>query len=449
MSIYNDIEKSKTLYVNCMAGIAGDMFLASLIDLSGGEEYLKGELAKLPLEGYELQISKDARGSISGLRFKVKTDEAPVHRHIGDIRKIICGSGLSEKVRNETMRAFTILAEAEAKVHGTSVEDVHFHEVGAVDSIIDLTGAMVMLEYLGWPRVLFSPLNIGSGVVRCAHGLLPVPAPAVVEILKGIQVYAAGEPMERVTPTGAALVRALGADINDSMPKGKIEHSGVGLGARDGALPNALRSVLIEIGENDSYNLERCVELRANIDDMTPQDLSAVMERLFTKGALDVWFETIQMKKNRPAVKLCCLGAVGAQESLAEIILRETTTLGVRCHFNDRYVLDRRMDVFDTPLGSIRVKSAISRGRIIKQAAEFDDILKLSQKHDMPILAVREILASMEFVPDMDERTKKDDSRSGDICCGHEVRRDQQDHQYGHDGHLRGHEHEHEHEHHD
>lgn len=422
--------KEKILYVNCAAGIAGDMFLAALTDISGDEEYLRAELAKLPLTGYSIKLFRDARGGISGLRFDVTADDAHPHRHLGDIRKIIAESGLPARVKAEAARAFTLLAEAEAKVHGADIESVHFHEVGAVDSIIDLTGAMIMLDRMGWPEVVFSPLNVGSGTVRCAHGVLQVPVPAVAELLKGVSVYSEGEPMERVTPTGAALVKALGAAVSPVMPRGKIEKTGTGLGSRDGHFPNALRVISLEADDGTPYCHEQCVELCANIDDMTPQDLSAVMERLFEEGALDVWFESIQMKKNRPAVKLCCLGAPDSRGRLTQTILRETTTLGVRARVAERYTLERRVDEFETPLGAVRIKSALSRGVVVKQAPEFDDVLRLSKRHGMPILAVREILASQDFVTDTEEKARD--------CCGKETRSQTREHNARHEhGHER------------
>lgn len=404
----------RTLYVDCAAGIAGDMFLASLADLTEGGEYLRGELAKLPLANYELEIYKDVRGGMSGLRFGVKAGETHIHRHLSDIENIISASALPVKVKAETARAFTLLASAEAKVHGIAAERVHFHEVGAVDSIIDLTGAMIMLDYLGWPRVVFSPLNTGSGTVKCAHGVMPVPAPAAAELLRGVSVYSQGEPMERVTPTGAALVKTLGAEIADAMPAGRIEKIGVGLGTREGSPPNLLRTTLIKTGETSLQRRETFRELCANLDDMNPQDLSAVMSRLFEEGALDVWFEPIQMKKNRPAVKLCCLAAEAERDKLAEIILRETTTLGVRVYGGERYILDRRVDSFNTPLGEVRIKSAISRGKVLKRMPEFDDILKLSKKHKMSVLAVREILSAAGFVSGSEESPRGGDAHS----CG-------------------------------
>lgn len=429
-------EKEKILYVSGAAGIAGDMFLAALIELSGGGKHLGAELAKLPINGYVTKLFRDVRGGISGLRFFVEADDSHTCRHLSDIRTIIMGSGLGDRVKAETMRAFALLAEAEAKVHGTDADSVHFHEVGAVDSIIDLTGAMIMLDLLGWPRVMFSPLNVGSGTVSCEHGVLPVPAPAAAELLKGVSVYSEGEPMERVTPTGAALVKTLGAVISSAMPAGKIENIGTGLGSRESIIPNALRVLLLEPDGGSLYNRDLCCELCANIDDMTPQDISVAMERLFAEGALDVWFEPIQMKKNRPAAKLCCLCAHDLRDSLADTILRETTTLGVRMSAAERYVMERRTDAFETPLGVVRVKSALSRGTVVKQVAEFDDVLRLAKQHGMTVMAVREILASLEFLPG----AEAGDKEKASAVRGEEWRCSEQGHKHGHEHeHIHGH----------
>lgn len=435
--------KKRVLYVNCAAGIAGDMFLAALADASDGEGHLRVELAKLPIAGYTVSLFRDTRRGISGLRFAVETDDSHAHRHLGDIRKIVMQSGLGDKVKTETMRAFTLLAEAEAKVHGTDINSVHFHEVGAVDSIIDLTGSMILLDYMGWPDVLFSPLNVGSGTVRCEHGLLPVPAPAVAELLKGISIYSEGEPMERVTPTGAVLVKTLGAAVCHSIPSGRLNTIGTGLGARDSVLTNALRILVLETEGGIAYDHELCCEICTNIDDMTPEDISVAMERLFEAGALDVWFEPIQMKKNRPAVKLCCLGTPESRDALAETVLRETTSLGVRVSNMDRYVMQRRIDVFQTALGTVRVKSALLQGAVVKQMPEFDDVLRLAKEHDMPIMAVREILASQEFIPVMPE-TEKEEHEHHEHGRGHQEHAHSEHHHHGH------HEHDHhEHDHHD
>ncbi|MFA5457660.1 MAG: nickel pincer cofactor biosynthesis protein LarC [Synergistaceae bacterium] len=387
----NLAEGSKILYVDCSAGIAGDMFLAALFDMTGSFEHLKNELNKMPLSGYSLDLFKDKRGGISGLRFDVDSEEGHVHRHLSNIEEMIQGSTLSDEVKKMTVRAFTLLAEAEGKVHGEPADHVHFHEVGAVDSIIDITGAMIMLEYLGWPEVVFSPLNVGSGTVRCAHGILPVPAPATVELLKGISVYSEGDPMERVTPTGAVLVKSLGGRISAGMPHGKIADTGIGLGSRDGILPNILRATMLE--KNDALLFDRGVELSANIDDMLPQDLAFLMEKLFDAGALDVWFENIQMKKNRPAVKVCVLCHESYSELLQETLLRESSSLGVRKIYVERSMLERSTEILETSLGPVRIKMAVMGGKIIKEMPEFEDIKKIASERSIPLSEVRSLIA--------------------------------------------------------
>lgn len=395
----SSIYHGNVLYADCFAGIAGDMFLASLIDISVGEEYLRNQFRKIPLENYEVKVSADKRGGIRGLRFDVSSGKGHGHRHLQDIIMIITQSGLSDNVKSRIINIFTLLAEAEAKVHGDPVDHVHFHEVGAVDSVIDIAGAMIMLEHMGWPEVVFSPLNIGSGTLKCEHGILPVPSPAACELLSGIEVFSEGDSMERVTPTGAALVKALGGRTSAAFPAGKIIKSGVGLGTREGTPPNLLRVSLIE--PSGEMTEDSCIELSANIDDMTPQDLSFAMDKLFEAGALDVWFENIQMKKNRPAVKLCCLGRRNTCKSITEVFLRHTTTLGVRRVAEGRTVLSRRIDAFSTKLGVVRIKSALSGSRTVKQMPEFEDIRRIASDLGTTVSDVRALLACEDFtIPD-------------------------------------------------
>lgn len=381
---------NNVIYVDCSAGMAGDMFLAALLEIAADFDHLKTGLSKLSLSGYSLKIYRDKRAGISGLRFEVLSDEGHAHRHLSDISSMILGSTLSPEVRDMTLKAFTLLAEAEGKVHGEPAENVHFHEVGAADSIIDITGAMIMLEHLGWPEVIFSPLNVGSGTVRCAHGTLPVPAPAAAELLRGVSVYSSGDPMERVTPTGAVLVKTLGGRICSGMPGGEIIATGTGLGSRDGTPPNILRVTMLEKKEHLFH--DRGIELSANIDDMFPQDLSYLMERLFDAGALDVWFENIQMKKNRPGVKVCMLAHEASSEKLEQIMLRESSSLGVRKVYVERSMLGRRSDVVETSLGPVRVKCGLIGGKTVKEMPEFEDIKKIASERGMTLADVRSLI---------------------------------------------------------
>ena len=430
------------LFVDCFAGIAGDMFLSSLTDISSGEEHLKSELAKLNLIGYGLEFTRTARGGISGLKLDVTFNDEHCHRHLGDIEQIINQSSLSDRVKETAVRTFRVLAEAEAKVHGEPIDHVHFHEVGAVDAIVDITGAAIMLEYIGWPKVCFSKLNVGSGTVNCAHGTLPVPAPATLQLLEGMEVYSAGDPMERVTPTGAALVRAL-AGGTSSNPGGTVIKSGVGLGSRSGALPNLLRSTLMRGGAY--LNKERCSELCANIDDMTAEDLSFASDVLFGAGALDVWFESIYMKKNRPAVKMSLLCRECDSELMSELMLKHTSTFGVRCFSSDRTSYERRIDTFSTSLGEVRIKSATDRGEVVKQSAEFEDVSRIAISRGMTLSEVRAHLASEKFVlPVADEAC--DISASNEHTHAHEHEHVQEHaHSHTHE-HIHTHEHSHIHE---
>ena len=325
----------RTLYLDCFAGAAGDMIVGALLNLVPSPSVLRDGLKKVTAfapEEYELVIEEGVKNGIAGINFDVILPGTPhdggegdgghreqepahdghghVHRHLADVEALIAGSGLSDRVKREALRAFSLLAQAEARVHGVRPDQVHFHEVGAVDSIIDIVGTFILMDFLGWPRVISSPINTGSGTVRCAHGVLPVPAPATEVLLHGLPVFAEGEPMERTTPTGALLIGML-ADGFGPLPPGRITASGFGLGNRTTPdMPNVLRALLMESGaEDDGLVRERLALLECNIDDMNPQDFEPVSEKLFHDGALDVWTEPIYMKKSRPAVRFCCLAA--------------------------------------------------------------------------------------------------------------------------------------------
>jgi uncharacterized protein (TIGR00299 family) protein len=312
--------------------------------------------------------------------------------------KILEISDIPEDVREKSIEAFTILANAEARVHSSTVEEIHFHEVGAVDSIIDITGAMLVMGRLGWPRVLSSPVNVGSGVVECAHGVLPVPAPATAELLEGLEIFSSGEPMERTTPTGALLLKLLvGRDGFQDIPAGRVVCSGAGLGSRDTkSLPNVLRAILIEPVADENpvarFEYDEPILIETNIDDMNPQDFSMTEDRLFADGALDVWRENILMKKGRQATKLCCLVRAGDAEKFAERIMRETTTLGVRITKKRRIMLERKFGTAETSLGNIGIKSAVLDGRVIRTIPEYDEIAALAKKLSLSPSEVRRIV---------------------------------------------------------
>lgn len=411
----------RTLYLDCFAGAAGDMIVGALLNLVPSPSVLRDGLKKvtaLAPEEYELVIEEGVKNGIAGINFDVILPGTPhdggegdgghreqepahdghghghVHRHLADVEALIAGSGLSDRVKREALRAFSLLAQAEAKVHGVRPDQVHFHEVGAVDSIIDIVGTFILMDFLGWPRVISSPINTGSGTVRCAHGVLPVPAPATEVLLHGLPVFAEGDPMERTTPTGALLIGML-ADGFGPIPPGRITASGFGLGNRTTPdMPNVLRALLMESGaEDDGLVRERLALLECNIDDMNPQDFEPVSEKLFRDGALDVWTEPIYMKKSRPAVRFCCLAVPEQAKGLSLTMLRETTSQGVRRIDVTRERLNWRIDRVSTMLGELNVKTALIGDTPLRRTPEYEDLKRLAIQHGLPITEIRRRIA--------------------------------------------------------
>ena len=401
----------KTLYIDCFAGIAGDMFIGALLNLVPDSKILTEGIRKIPAldpEEYKLVIEHAAKKGIAGINFDVHLHEHEHHheheehehehhhhRHLADIEKMITESELPGRVKVASLRAFSILAEAEASVHGTTPDKIHFHEVGAVDSIIDIVGSFILMDALGWPRVLSSKINVGSGTVKCAHGILPVPAPATEKLLHGLPVYSAGSPMERTTPTGALLVKML-ADGFCAIPSGKILASGFGLGNRDSEdMPNVLRVLLMEAGntyESDGLIHEHISLLESNIDDMNPQDYEPVINKLFAAGGLDVWTENIAMKKFRPGVKLCCLCRNDDAQKLCRVILEHTTSQGVRLKEYDRLRLNWRVEEVSTSLGKVHVKTTELDGEMLRRIPEYEDVKALAEFHGRPMQEIRRVL---------------------------------------------------------
>ena len=397
----------KTLYLDCFAGIAGDMFIGALLNLVPNPEIIREKIRKihaLNADEYNILIDHTTRNGIAGINFDVLLthehhehehghEHEHHHRHLHDIEAMISGSDLSLRVKRETLRAFSLLAEAEAHVHGTTPDKIHFHEVGAVDSIIDIAGAFILMEALDWPRVICSPVNVGSGTVECAHGILPVPAPATEYLLHGLPVFVSGSPMERTTPTGALLVKIL-ADGFGTMPAGKITASGFGFGNRESDdMPNALRAVMIDsAGEIGGLLYEKLAVIESNIDDMNPQDYEPVCAKLFGAGALDVWLENILMKKGRPGVKLCCISKPDDSEKLCRIILRDTTTQGVRLKDYDRLRLKWHVEEADTSLGKIRVKVTELDGETLRRIPEYEDVKAVAVQHNVSMSEERNII---------------------------------------------------------
>ena len=403
----------RTLYLDCFAGIAGDMFIGALLNLVPDKNILIDgikKLTELDQSEYELVIENTTKNGIAGINFDVHTHHHEHHDHehehehehhhhgrnLADIEKIIMTSELSNRVKVQSMRAFSILAEAEAHVHGTTPDKIHFHEVGAVDSIIDIVGAFILIEALGWPRVLCSSINVGYGTVECAHGILPVPAPATEYLLHGMKIFSDSrlEPMERTTPTGALIAKILSIGFC-TVPPGKIIASGFGFGNHESKdIPNALRALLIETeNEIDGLIHEKISVIECNIDDMNPQDYESVIEKLFYAEALDVWTENINMKKQRPGIKFCCLCKPEQALKLGRIILKNTTSQGIRIKEYDRIRLDWKIEEIETKLGKIHVKTTSLDGEILRKIPEYEDLKKLSETHNKSIFEIRNIIA--------------------------------------------------------
>ncbi len=382
------------LHFDCTAGISGDMTVAALIDLGLPLEHLRTELAKLPLpaDRYRITTEQCQRQGIRAARFIVQIAEEHHHRHYSRIRTMIAESSLADGVKERSQRIFRRLAEAEATVHGVALEAVHFHEVGAIDSIVDIVAAAIGLEYLGVTSISASPLPLGSGFVESAHGRLPVPAPATAELLKGVPVHDDTGPGERVTPTGAAIVAALASGFG-SAPAMRLTGIGNGAGAKDFPdLPNILRLFLGEPSSpSDAWNDEIQV-LETHIDDMTPEVAGFLMERLIDAGALDVAYSPLQMKKSRPGMKLTVLAVPASADRLARLVLAESTAIGIRRYRADRLILERVVEERETSLGRVGVKVISDQGRLLRVTPEFDECRRLALEHGMPILDVYRLI---------------------------------------------------------
>jgi len=385
----------RTLYYDCFAGIAGDMHLGALLDLGVEEGYLRTELAKLGLPGWDLSVLRTRRGGIAATRVEVLTCEGdPPQRHLGDVLGILQSSALAPAVKARAEAVFRRLAEAEGRVHGTPAESVHFHEVGAVDALIDIAGAAIALDRLAPDRILCSTVELGSGLVHCAHGTLPVPAPATEELLRGVPTRRGGVPHEATTPTGAAILRTLVDSFTD-VPRLTVSAIGHGAGRREGPVPNVLRVLLCDepdplTGPAGDGTL---VLLECNIDDMSPELYEHVLGLLFDQGALDAWLTPLIMKKGRPGTQIGCLCSEPLVASLTGTLLTETTTLGVRRQPVGRTALPRRLREVETEYGPIPVKVALWEGRPLKAKPEYDACRRIAQERGIPIRLVYEAVA--------------------------------------------------------
>ncbi len=376
----------KLLYLDCFAGISGDMLLGALIDLGVSEDALRAELAKLKLPGYTISTRRVVKQNIAATKFDCDAGHEHAHRSYTEIAGMITGSGLSEIVKRRAVSVFRRLGEAEAKIHGVSLEKIHFHEIGAVDSIVDIVGACVALELLGVDEIQAAPPPLGSGFVETAHGKFPVPAPATLELLKGVPTESSPERCELVTPTGAALLVEFCVKFGP-MPAMSIEKIGYGAGSRELLkTPNVLRAVLGET--TDSAESDKVAVIETNIDDMNPQLFGDVMEQVLAAGALDVFLTPVQMKKNRPGTLLTVLCEPGDADRFAELVLTHTTTFGVRIHEARRLKLDRQIVSVKTRFGEIAVKIGRQNGKIITRSPEYDSCRAAATRNNVSMKEV-------------------------------------------------------------
>lgn len=399
----------KIAYFDCFAGISGDMVLGALVDAGADFEMLQKELEKLALreaggsQEFELTLDRVTKRGILAADVTVSlhhhhTKHSHSHgRGFGEIKSIIEASGLSERVKRDSVKIFRRLGEAEAKIHGKSIEEVHFHEVGAVDAIVDIVGACVCLQLLGIDKVYCSPIPTFSGTVEIEHGTFPLPAPATVEILKGAPWREAGIEGEIVTPTGAAIVATL-AEGFGPMPAMSVESVGYGAGKKDFGIPNVLRVITGEatasfdtaLSTQDLRPSAEVAVIETNIDDLSPQVYEVVMERLFEAGALDVYLTPIQMKKSRPATLLSVICEPAKVRDMSAIIFAETTSIGIRIDRRTRICLDREIVSVETEYGPIGVKVARHEETVLNIQPEYEDCKAAAIKHGAPFKRVRD-----------------------------------------------------------
>ena len=424
----------KTLYFDCFSGASGDMIVGSLIDAGVPLDDLRRALGSLAIAPDAVWTDRVTRAGIGATKFCVRGEDPPggghgrphghgpdhggeghvhshgghdhghahrhdspgtivaqaephTHRTLAEIRTLIDRSALSAEGKDRAKQLFERLGRAEAAIHGTALDQVHLHEVGALDSIIDIVAAVYAIEWLGVERIVASPLNVGGGMVRTAHGVYPVPAPATLHLLEGAPVYSGHQQVELVTPTGALLITAYASEYG-AVPSMRIRQTGYGAGARDFVdTPNVLRVV---IGDADvTAGVHSVAVMEAEIDDMNPQIFGVLMERLLAEGALDVFYTPIQMKKSRPGTLLTIVAPVPARERLTSTVFRETTTIGVRYREMQRECLDRETVAVETPLGVVRFKVARRGGEIMNVSPEFDDCVRLATAHAMPVKEIQ------------------------------------------------------------
>lgn len=391
----------KTIYIDCSSGISGDMMLGALVDLGVDGRQILSSLKTLPIGDFSLSWERTFRRGISATWAKVDVPKQHHHRGLADILKIIDESDISIRAKELSSRIFTRLAKAEAKVHGSDIESVHFHEVGAVDAIVDIVGTAVALDLLGELKIIGSPVRTGFGSVHCAHGDYPVPAPGTAALLKGVPAYAGEAEGEWTTPTGAAILTAL-CESYGPMPTMSIEEIGYGAGSREHeSIPNLLRLLL---GETSAATKQEVMVIETQLDDMDPEIFSHLSDLLSKSGALDWYITPVQMKKNRPGQLLTIFCRQEAREEIASLLFSETTTIGLRYYTAAREELEREFVTVKTELGEVKIKVAKHMGKVMNAAPEYDDCRKLAEQTGTPLKRIRELAmkAWLEMKADID-----------------------------------------------
>jgi len=383
----------KIAFFDCFAGISGDMTLGALVDLGLNLDELTFHLKKLHLSGFHIQASPIQKHTVSGTKVNViVTDDAHPHRHLSDIQNIIERSELSSPVKEKALIVFSRIAEAEAKIHGTTTENIHFHEVGAIDAIVDIVGTLIGIELLGIERIFSTPVRLGTGTTKSMHGIIPVPAPATLELLVDFPVVQTQIGSELTTPTGAALITTI-AQAADQVFEMVIDNIGYGAGQRDlEEIPNMLRVVL---GHKKSIlESDEALIIESNIDDMNPEIYPFVIDKLIQAGAMDAFLTPIIMKKGRPAIMISVLTDYSSLYKVISILYQETSTLGLRIHHVNRQKLPRTLEEIETPFGKIVVKVAFWEGKK-RYIPEFEVCKKIAEDKGLPLLSVYESISKI------------------------------------------------------
>jgi uncharacterized protein (TIGR00299 family) protein len=377
----------KQAYLDCISGISGDMLLAALLDAGWEKKHLLDLPKTLNLGGVEIDIRKESRKGLAALKIDINCRETQPFRNLEALTSLIEKSALPGEIKDSSLSVLEMLARAEAKVHGCRLDEVHFHEIGAVDTVIDVTGVLLALRDLGISRVFSAPLPLSRGFVHSSHGRLPLPAPATLELLRGVPVYPMEETAELVTPTGAAIARQIVHSFGH-VPEMKVIRTGYGAGARDlESVPNVLRVIIGEDG-GPGADTDTVAEVSTLIDDMTPEQLAHLMDKVFQKGALDAWVSPVHMKKNRTGFELNVLCHPDKEEEIVQCILLDSSTIGVRLRHSRRFLLSRKRVTVMTSWGAIEAKLVVRPGGIREIIPEFESCRHIATKFDIPIRMV-------------------------------------------------------------